>query len=122
MSRTMRRVATGLAAAGLAATALVATTSQPASAGWVCENTGVCGTVTNSSASNGNILVAENWNDAQGQPTGPRLTLRPGQTSNGQLHDTDGYYIPAGCDQGYVYGPKWVKIIDTNQVTVKITC
>lgn len=122
MSRTTRRTATGLAAAGLLTAGLVGGGTSPASAGWVCENTGVCGTVANSSSSNGNILVGENWSDAEGRPTGPLLTLRPGQTSNGQLHDTDGYYIPAGCDQGYVYGPKWVKIIDTNQVTVKITC
>ncbi|WP_193608589.1 hypothetical protein [Nocardioides lijunqiniae] len=126
------RTGLALGAVTLAAgTALVGGATTSAQAGPLCSTTGICGTITNYGSSTGNILAGENWSDSQGRPTGKTITLSPRESSGGQLHDADGYYVPSGCTK-YVQGttgwrkdftgPRWVKVTDNFQGSVYVTC
>jgi len=134
MSRTKKRSARpiGVALVGLGLAVPLTLAVVPAQAGALCDTTGICGTVVNDSSSNGDILAGEGWDEAAGRPTGTTVTLRPGESSGGGvLHDTDGFYVPAGCQQGSYsrngwiggsYGPRWVKITDNQQMSVTVRC
>lgn len=135
MSRTKKRsahLAGGVVLASLGLALPLSLAVVPAQAGELCDITGICGTVVNDSSSNGNILAGEGWDDAAGRPTGRTVTLEPGESSGGGvLHDTDGFYVPSGCQQGSYsrngwiggsYGPTWVKITDNQQTSVTVRC
>lgn len=91
--------------------------TAPANAGIICNTTGICGVVINSTASNRSLLVATNW-PTVGAPN--TIRLQPGQSSKTYTKDADGFFIPYGCTGSST--PGWHKIVDGQLAQVRIIC
>ncbi|WP_206790299.1 hypothetical protein [Amycolatopsis sp. MtRt-6] len=115
------------AVVAVAVPAAVVMFSAPASAAPVADTvecTGpACGTIKNSSSSDGDLWIINNWppENASG------AFLRPGETSTKYFRDTDGVYIPSGCKGVRSWAPDWpggvwYKFSDLFNETVRLDC
>lgn len=64
--------------------------------------------ITNSSASNGRLLVCVDWGNTSCRSTSPRVLVAPG-SSTSSWRDVDGIYVPPGCDVKVLYGGAWYR-------------
>lgn len=86
----MKKIFIAIAALVMAVSIMVLGSSQPASAGWPCDNLGVCGTVRHFSPDHGyDAPIAIRCNFGEG----PTKFVYEGQSSKLRCHDTDEIYI-----------------------------
>ena len=105
-------------AALLAAAGLVVTAAPAAAAcTWLS-----CTQVYNATSSQGNILVAAQWQSST-YNSSSKQTVRPGKTST--LRDVNAFWLPTGCTgtstYGTFYGGRWYQPA-RDRYSIRVRC